>query len=277
MNKNFKNITKNLYDASFDLVEHDGIEHAGYLAFLSILTFFPFLVFLIAFAGFIGEFEIGYHFVTIVLEQLPEKVVFAIKPRLEEIIAGPPESFLTIAVVGALWTASSSVEGLRTILNRAFRVNSAPPYIWRRLLSIIQFLFVTLIIILVTALTIFMPIAVQKISFLQDIFANVHPVWNYVRIIVTYAGIFMCICFCYKIIPNNSNTITQMMPGALITLIGWLISVYLLGIYVSSFNQINLIYGSLGGVVAALLFSYVISIVFIYGAEFNYHFMKNRK
>ena len=45
-----------------DTIRHDGIEHAGYLAFLSILSFFPSLIFLIAVIGFFGESKIGTDF-----------------------------------------------------------------------------------------------------------------------------------------------------------------------------------------------------------------------
>jgi len=38
----------------------------------------------------------------------------------------------------------------------------------------------------------------------------------------------------------------------------------------SQFNQVNLLYGSLGSVIATLLFFYVINLIFIYGAELNY-------
>ena len=50
----------------------------------------------------------------------------------------------------------------------------------------------------------------------------------------------------------------------------WIAAARLLSLYLLRFNPANLIYGSLGSVIAALLFFYVGNVIFIYGAEFNY-------
>ena len=122
-----------------DTIRQDGIEHAGYLAFLSIFSLFPFLIFLISIVGFFGASEIGAQIVHTILSAAPREMAEALAPRINEIISGPPQSFLTIAIIGVIWTASSSVEGCRTILNRAYRIAFPPPYLWRRFISILEF------------------------------------------------------------------------------------------------------------------------------------------
>ena len=94
-----------------DLIKQDGVEHAGYLAFLSILSLFPFLIFLIAIIGLFGASEQGIIFVQYLLAAAPKEMSQALAPRVNEIISGPNQSFLTIAILGVVWTASSSVEG----------------------------------------------------------------------------------------------------------------------------------------------------------------------
>ncbi len=147
------------YKALVDTINHDGIEHAGYLAFLFLLSIFPFLVFMFAIAGFIGQTEIGLKLISIILDNklIPENILKSLAPRFKEIESGPPQGLLTFAIVGAIWTASSAVEGVRTILNRAYRVHTPPAYILRRLLSIGQFLVLAAIIILVLLLLIIVP------------------------------------------------------------------------------------------------------------------------
>ena len=131
-----------------DVIRQDGVEHAGYLAFLSFLSLFPFLIFLISIAGYIGASNAGLEIIEILLEALPKDMLGFLKPRIMEIISGPPQQFLTIAIIGIIWTASSSVEGCRTILNRAYRVHFPPPYILRRLLSIVEFFIVVFLMII---------------------------------------------------------------------------------------------------------------------------------
>ena len=117
-------------------VMHDGIEHAGYLAFLGLLSLFPFLVFLVAIIGLVGQGSTGAAFISAVLKSMPVNLAGALTPRIEEIISGPPQALLTVSILGAIWTASSAVEGIRTVLNRAYHVATPPAYLFRRTLSI---------------------------------------------------------------------------------------------------------------------------------------------
>jgi uncharacterized BrkB/YihY/UPF0761 family membrane protein len=43
--------------------------------------------------------------------------------------------------------------------------------------------------------------------------------------------------------------------------------------YLNEFSQMTLIYGSLSGFIATLIFFYVMNVIFIYGAEFNHELM----
>ncbi len=74
----------------------------------------------------------------------------------------------------------------------------------------------------------------------------------------------------YYILPNIRQPWLAVLPGAILTIALWLAAARLLSLYLSRFKQVNLIYGSLGGIIAALLFFYVSNIIFIYGAELNY-------
>ncbi|MBY0355956.1 MAG: YihY/virulence factor BrkB family protein, partial [Rickettsiales bacterium] len=64
--------------------------------------------------------------------------------------------------------------------------------------------------------------------------------------------------------------ILSVVPGAFITMLLWLGAASLLTSYLENFDQVNLIYGSLGSFIATLLFFYLMNIIFIFGAEINY-------
>ena len=77
----------------------------------------------------------------------------------------------------------------------------------------------------------------------------------------------------YYVLPNIRQRFLSTLPGAAVTVAGWIGAALLFSRYLSSFNRINLIYGSLGGIIATLVFFYIIGIIFIYGAELN-HLLK---
>jgi membrane protein len=277
-----RKISQCSYQALVDTINHDGIEHAGYLAFLFLLSIFPFLVFLFAIAGFIGHTDIGLKLISIILDNqiIPAKILHSLEPRFEEIESGPPQGLLTFAILGAIWTASSAVEGLRTTLNRAYRVHTPPAYIWRRLLSIGQFLVLTAVVIFVILTLIATSeiwedlkpyLRIERINFHNETFTSI---WPYARYFLTSLTLFMVVCFTYYILPNIKQKWKDVVPGALFVIVLWFIAGTLFSAYLSRFNQVNIIYGSLGGLIAALLFFYITAMILVYGAEFNYQLEK---
>lgn len=251
-------------------INHDGVEHSGYLAFLSLLAFFPFLVFFVAIAGFFGNLDVGARLVGIVLRNLPADITAALRPRILEIISGPPQGLLTLAILGTIWTASSAVEGLRTTLNRAYRVTTPPSYILRRLLSILQFMIITIAVLFAMLLLILSPIVIEHLKEHFSFLALIDPVWNYLRYIFSISILFFAVATAYYTLPNVRQSPLSVLPGAAIVVILWLFAGWLLEIYLKTFHQVNLVYGSLGGMIATLLFFYISSLILIYGAEVNY-------
>jgi len=251
--------------ALIDTIRHDGIEHAGYLSFLAILSIFPFLILFVSLAGLFGQTILGQELVTMLLTYLPKEVIIGLTPRLNEIISGPPQSLLTIAIFGAIWTASSSVEGLRTIFNKAYRVSTPPSYVWRRLLSIIQFLIITCLILLAIFIIIMTPLILNKLSSF-----NIYSQLLKLRFLFTSVMIFFSVSFLYYVIPNLKQKMLNICPGALIVVILWSASASIFSLYLNNFDQVNIIYGSLASFIIALLFFYIMAMILIFGAEFNY-------
>jgi membrane protein len=255
-------------------VQHDGIEHAGYLAFLGLLALFPFLVFLFSIVGLIGAGEQGGHLISLLLAHLPPGLVAAIRPRIEEITSGPPQGLLTVSILGAVWTSSSAVEGMRTVLNRAYRVATPPSYPLRRLLSIAQLLVFTFVALIGVLLLVMVPVALhhmQGILGMRDIEFG-RGWWNNFFMILMVLLLFISVSWVYYFVPNIRQKMWSVVPGAALVVFLWMFAANLLSAYLSHFQQVNLIYGSLGGVIAALIFFYISNVIFIFGAEFNYFF-----
>jgi membrane protein len=263
-----RTILTSFYQAGLNTCDHDGIEHAGYLAFVGLLALFPFLVFLAALAGFMAEGQAGAEFIRMVLAQLPPDMVQGLVPRVNEITSGAPHGLLTISVLGAIWTSSSALEGYRTVLNRAYRVSTPPAYIWRRLLSIAQILIFSFVLVLAMIVVVVLPLASGKVAAAAG--KSGVPLKGHLIVCISIAVIFLGISLAYYFLPNLKQTIHAVVWGAALVTLLWIATARLLSFYLSRINPTNLVYGSLGGVIAALLFFYVGNVLFIYGAEFNY-------
>ena len=256
----------------FDTVRQDGVEHAGYLAFLTILSLFPFLIFLVSIIGHFGGSGVGTKFISIALDSIPQQVAQTLTPRINEILSGPPQTLLTIAIIGVIWTASSSVEGCRTILNRAYRIEFPPPYIFRRFISILEFFVITVGISFGVLVFVIAPIILKFVESRLNINFNFDYDWLGLRYMAIYILLFCAVSLFYYALPNAKQHITQTIPGSVLTVTLWVGVEKLFSYYLANFHQFSFIYGSLAGIIISLMFFYIINLIFILGAEFNYHF-----
>lgn len=261
-----------IYKAGDNLIHNDGIEFAGYLTFLSLLALFPFLVLIVATAGFLGQGDAGAQFIEVLLTNLPHEAVVAIQPRIQEIMSGPPQGLLTISILGSIWTASSAVEGMRTVLNRAYQVSNPPTYVLRRLMSILQLILFMFIIIVVMSVMVLSPIIISELEtmFNQPLSEDVTAIWN--QYFLYFGGVlmFLALASLYFFLPNIKQNLLAVVPGAALVVVLWVAAANFFTLYISNVEQVNIIYGSLGGFIATLLFFFIMNSIFIYGAEFNY-------
>ncbi len=269
------NLPRIMWQSICDMINHDGVEHAGYLSFLLMLTIFPFLVFITAILGFIGSEQLGNLLVNLIVNSSWASFIDALKPRILEITSTPPQSLVTIAIFSALWTASSIFEGLRTILNRAYRVTETPGYLLRRLFSIMEFLIAITIIIMLMLILVIIPsisgFVIDLFSIRNKVILSFIGVENdtiRATILITFAYLF--IAMLYNKLPNRKGRLINAFPGAAVVMLSWYLASVLFKYYLGHFPQVNFIYGSIAGVIISLIYFYICSIIFIVGAEFNY-------
>ncbi len=275
--KTGKCIGNSIYDTS----EHGGVEHAGYIAFLLMLTIFPFLVFFMALIGFIGSVDLRNLLISLIMDSSWAASIEALKPRILEITSSPPQGLLTLAIFSTLWTASSIFEGLRTILNRAYHVDNTPTYLFRRLFSIIEFLAVIILALAVMLVLVVLPYVsdfLQKRLYLEEavvFFDLISPEGMAMRHIILYGFAFFLLSSLYYFLPNKKlNSLVSTFPGSIVTLGMCVLFTSLFKYYLSTFHQLNVIYGSLAGIIICLIYFYVCSLIFIFGAELNYNIQK---
>ena len=275
-----------IYKSGDNMVDHDGVEHAGYLSFLTLLAFFPFLVFFVAILGALGQTGQGDQFIHMLISNAPRYAVEAIEPRIDEILSGPPHGLLTISILGTIWTSSSIVHCMRTILNRAYHVHTPRSYYFRRAISIVHILLLAVLLIFTMIVLIIVPIIFTKLYGLFFTYQAVngggnfnalpHPTllladeWEFLRYLGVALVLLAFVSMLYYVLPNVKHKWRHTLPGSLITVVGWVLTGKGMSYYLINFSQVNVVYGSLTNIIIFLLFFYIINIIFIYGAEFNY-------
>ncbi|MFW5681105.1 MAG: YihY/virulence factor BrkB family protein [Pseudomonadota bacterium] len=243
--------------------------HAGHIAFATILSLFPFLIIVVASAGMVGSTEAAREVVALGLEQVPHDVSAVLGPVAIEVVDSPRAGAVTIGLVGALWAASTGFEALRYAFDRAYGVAQPRVLWWRRL----QSLGLTILFALVTlgaALSVL--VLPRFVHFTADLLDR--PEWASATVpgfvnLVVFAVLVLMTAALFKTLPYRRLRWADVLPGAVFTVLGWGLAARAFELYLTHVAAYSLTYGSLGGVVATLMFFYIAAAVLLFGCELN--------
>lgn len=254
--------------------EHEGPALAGYVAFSVLLALFPFVLFLVALSGFLGQNDAVQEFVFGIFDYLPVEVGRELYPVVSNIVLRPPHGgVMTFSMLGTLWVASSGVEALRTALDRAYGVTERRAFWWRRLQGLGFVIGGAGGVLVAMLLVVVGPLFWHAINAIVPVPAELEATYNTVRYLAGGFGIAVVIWCLYRLLPNTRQHWSDAIPGALFATAMWLISATAYSFYLGHITDYTLTYGSLGGVIGALIFFSFSAMIFIYGAELNYVLM----
>lgn len=256
-------------DAGQQLLNHEGFELSGYIAFTAILALFPFLIFLTALAGFVGDAQSADRIIGALFELSPSDVAQVLAPILRDVLTQQHGGLLTVSILFALWSASSGVEALRTLLNRCYDVRETRPF-WRtRPESVV-------IVIAGAGLALVLSVALVLGPVIWKIVTQYLPIggdWFLPWVVVRYGAAAVLAALgligLHRMLPNCHQPMRRVWLGAATTALLWLATAALFSVYVDNFASYSVTYGSLGGVIMTLMFFYISAIIFAFGAELN--------
>lgn len=258
------------FDAGRHFFLDQGQVMAGHLSFVGLLSLFPFLIFLAALAGFLGQTEAGTHFVAFLLETMPPEVAGVLETPMLEVLQETRGELLTIGILASVWTSSSGVEAARLALNRAYETDNKRA-VWRtRIESMALVLVASGFVIFAMLILIVGPVIWAQVRNLMVVLPDGWQVsWTLVRYGISAILILTAISALYHVLPTARLRLRWVLPGALVVVVLWGATATASSVFLRHVNSYSVTYGSLGGIVVALLFFYVLALIFIYGAEFN--------
>ena len=251
-------------------VYNDGFIHAGNLAYLALLAMFPFFILAAAVAHLLGRTEDGAMTVATVLAKLPPDVAGTLRGPVEEVLTARTGPLLWFGALVGLWTAASFIETIRDILRRAYGVKFCAPFWEYRLASILMIVASVVILMFAFAFTVVLSSVQHAIERLLPFSAGVASSLGTVQLVPGLMMFFTFYVLFYALTPSRYRKLgCRKWPGALLITAWWLGTVQLLPRAIGLFGGYSLTYGSLAGVMIALLFFFVIGLGVVMGAELN--------
>ncbi|WP_242850498.1 YihY/virulence factor BrkB family protein [Clostridium baratii] len=271
MSKRMKGNNKSVLDTFLYLfikVKRDDIfALASQLAYYLILSFFPFLIFLITLIGFsnLNNAEVLEGLQSI----LPTAVFELTASTISEVINSQNTGILGISGILAIWAASSAFRAIIKGVNKAYDVDEDRSFIKRSIIGIISVIALALTIICTLAMLVFGDLIGEFLNRFLPFEHLINFIWNILRYVIIIAMMIVVFAMIYKVAPAKRIKFRSVLPGAIITTIGWLIASLAFSYYVNNFSNYSRLYGSLWAVFVLMTWLFMTSIVFILGVEIN--------
>jgi membrane protein len=251
-------------------VYNDGFIHAGNLAYLSLLALFPFFILTAAVARLLGRTADGQRTVATILDKVPPEVASVLMQPIEEVLNARTGALLWFGAIVGLWTAASFIETIRDILRRAYGVHFCAPFWTYRLGSIGLIVAAVLLLMAAFGATVALSsihhVVVERIPETSGLAGDL----GFYRLAPAVALFFTFYVTFIALTPTRYRAKHyRKWPGALLVTAWWIVTVELLPNVLTLLGGYDLTYGSLAGVMIALIFFFVIGLGVVMGAELN--------
>ncbi|GBF73952.1 hypothetical protein PA598K_02278 [Paenibacillus sp. 598K] len=237
------------------------------LSYYLVLSFFPFLIFTVTLLGF-AQMS-GEQFIQETVQLLPTETASTVTSILNEVALNRSGAVLSFGILGTIWAASNGVNAMIKGLNKAYDEEESRPFWKVRGISILLTLVLSIVIILAMVLLVFGRGIGAYLFEILEYPAGFESTWNVVKIVVPLLGMIAVFTVLFWIAPNRKIRIKEVVPGAIFTTLGWIVTSLGFSFYVNNFGNYTNTYGSIGGVIVLLIWLYISSIIIITGGEIN--------
>jgi membrane protein len=253
--------------ARFD--SDSGWPKSSHVAMSTMLALFPFCIFALSLAGQLTSDLSIDDMVAFVYGAWPDAIAEPITNELRAVLSQSGAKTTLFGAVLAIYFASNGIDAVREVVSDAYRDKDPRP-LWRRRLICVAFVFAGAILIaLAGALSVGLPLYLRSAEVMAPAWITAAVSSDALRLIFTALLLTFAVYACHAWLPGVRRTARDVMPGVVLNMVLWGVAGQVFSIYFTHFSSYSVTYAGLAGVMAALVFLYVMAVIFVFCAEFN--------
>ncbi|MEQ8474280.1 MAG: YihY/virulence factor BrkB family protein [Marinoscillum sp.] len=248
-------------------------EKAYGVAFNFTLSVFPAIIFLFALIPFLHEFipSISQGEILHFLQDVLPKSVFEVTAEtIYDTVQIRREGLISFGVLFALYLATNGVNSLMQTFNMSYKTVERRSFVKTRLIAL--FLTVLLAFALIFGI-LFLIVGQIILNWVVDVGAVTEDILYYIivllRLLVVFIVFYLAIASIYYWGPAIHDRWRFFSLGSILATLLCLLVSFGFSYYVANFGTYNKVYGSIGALIALMIWQWLMSFILLLGFEFN--------
>jgi membrane protein len=253
---------------------HEMTDVAAALTYYAMMSLFPGIVLATSLFSLIGDQQTVSDAVDYVArqgaDQETQNAVRAVVDKIVSASGGAVSVALVISVVIALNGASGAFGAAGRALNRVYGVEEDRGFVGRKINDLgMTLVIVVLLLVVIGALFVGGGIAHDLLGTI-GLGSTAATVWGILRWPLALGAALLAYALIYAYAPDlEPRRLRWITPGAVTGVAIWIIASIAFGIYIRHFSTYGAAYGAAGAVIVLLLWLWLSSCAFLFGAELN--------
>lgn len=244
-------------------------------AYSGLLSLFPVLSSLAAILVQANADRVSEYLARFIFEVVPPGTAELIERQFRE-RGAQPLSLIVVAVLLSAWAASSLMMTLMEGFRAAYRLPGGRGIVQDRVVAFVLVFLSAMPAIGASALLVFGDKVEQGLLQMAgwidaggNIAAGVLIASKLTRFAVALGAVVMTTGLLYYVGPNRPQRWKDIWPGAFLATTLWLAVTVIFAWYVRNLANYNVMYGSIGGVIALIVWMYLLAAIALFGCEYN--------
>lgn len=273
----FGNPDQNLYDVGrifIAQIQKDEIsERAGAMAFSFTVAMFPLLLFLLNMIPYIGIFFENVttnNILMFIREIIPYSIYQEAEATIMDIVSKPRQSLLSLGFFLALFLSTNGVVSMMNAFNAVYRTKENRSFWTTRAIAVSIVMVLILSICAAVVIMIFGSSILYRISEWELVSSSLYYyMLTFFRFFVLLSLFTIATAYIFRFAPAVHDKWRFFSTGSVTA--GFLITFgfYLFSYYLNNFATYNKLYGSIGAMIAVMLWLFITSLIILICFEIN--------
>mgnify|MGYP000849758721 CR=1 FL=1 len=244
-------------------------------AYSGLLSLFPVLSSLATILVQANAERVSEHLARFVFEVVPPGTADLLERQFRE-RGAQPVSLIIVAVLLSAWAASSLMMTLMEGFRAAYRLPGGRGIVQDRLVAFALVFISAMPAIAASAFLVFGDKVERSLLELAgvidsrgNIAAGVLLASRVIRFLISLGAVIATTGMLYYVAPNRPQQWKNIWPGSFLATGLWLAVTIVFAWYVRNLANYNVMYGSIGGVIALIVWMYLLAAIALFGCEFN--------